>query len=160
MNEGNVAVREEYGSNSTVWILGAAAGSQAPDTLSCPVGAAPATWMSMARNQCDDGLSSRRSRAPGEDCDRQRGGSCMCVLAFFKDWQHDRSFCEAMLPRRQFSFSESVECERWPLLRSCHSREIWLLSLLVLMLVLLFSSRPQLHPQFSPSPTPLSPAPG
>ena len=78
----------------------------------------------MARNQCDDGLSSRRSRAPGEDCDRQRGGSCMCVLAFFKDWQHDRSFCEAMLPRRQCSFSESVECERRPLFRSCHSREV------------------------------------
>ena len=32
----------------------------------------------------------------------------------------------------------------------------WLLSLLMLVL---FSSRPQFHPQFSPSPTPLFPAP-
>lgn len=48
----------------------------------------------------------------------------MCVLAFFKDWEHDRSLCEAMLPRKQCPYSEPVECERRLLLRSCHDHEV------------------------------------
>lgn len=64
-SEKNKGSKRCDGSDSTVWILGAAAGSQALDTLSCPVGAAPATWVSMTRNQCDGNLSSRGSRDPG-----------------------------------------------------------------------------------------------